>query len=119
MEAIRGLIADVFTDADSRAGGAVADWMRRLRDGLVEGKDWSLELTAAGPGGALWREMKENARLASEDPDKLGGMQLMGKHAAAAVEGGGKEGLGGWERHGGSEERRVGRGGRVREGAGG
>ena len=50
---------------------------RELRDNLVEAKDRSLEVTLARPGGLLWREMKENARLASEHPDGKGAMQLL------------------------------------------
>ena len=42
---------------------------------MVEAKDRSLELTAALPGGALWGEMKENAKLASAQPERKGGMQ--------------------------------------------
>jgi hypothetical protein len=67
METIRGLIEDVFKP-DERAG--VAEWLRRTRKALIDAKDWSLELTAAGPGGALWRAMKENARLSSERKDR-------------------------------------------------
>jgi len=51
----------------------MAEWMRKLRDGLLEARDRTLELTLAVPGGALWREMKENARLASKHPDGRAG----------------------------------------------
>jgi hypothetical protein len=84
VDALNALIRDLFTDVDDRAGGP-ADWLRRFRDGLVEARDRTLELTAARPGGALWREMKENARLTSEHPDGRGGLQLLAKHAAAAM----------------------------------
>lgn len=83
-ESLSGLIQDLFTDVDDRAG-AVGDWIRDLRDGLVEAKDRSLELTAALPGGALWSEMKENARLASKHPARKGGMQLIARHAQKAL----------------------------------
>jgi hypothetical protein len=83
-ESLSGLIQDLFTDVDERAG-AVADWLRNVREGLIEAKDRSLELTAALPGGALWREMKENARLSSTHPDRKGGMQLIVQHARKAL----------------------------------
>ena len=98
VESIRAIIEDFFTKADERAGGA-ADWFRRLREGLVEAKDRSLELTAAGPGGALWREMKENAHLSSEHRQKRGAMQLMAKHASAAMAKTSKAELAKWEMH--------------------
>ena len=84
-ESLGGMLRDAFTDVDERAG-SVADWMHKLRDGLFEAKDRSLELTWAAPGGALWREMKENARLASEHPDQRGGMHIIAKYAARALE---------------------------------
>ncbi len=84
MESLTGMLRDLFTDVDERAGG-VADWMEKLRGGLLEAKDRTLELTAAVPGAALWREMKENARLASLHPDKKGGMQLLSRYGQAAL----------------------------------
>lgn len=84
-ETLSGIFKDVFTDVDQRAGG-VADWMNKVREGLIDAKDRSLELTVAGPGGALWREMKENARLASNHPDQRGGMHILAKHAGKALD---------------------------------
>jgi hypothetical protein len=84
MESLRGILRDLRTDVDERAGG-VADWMRKLRDGLLEARDRTLELTLAAPGGGLWREMKENARLASEHPDRRGGFQLMKEAATRSL----------------------------------
>ena len=84
-ETLNGMLNDVFSDVDERAG-SVADWVHKLRDGLIEAKDRSFELTVAGPGGALWREMKENARLASHHPDGRGGMHIVAKHAAQALQ---------------------------------
>lgn len=84
-ESLNGMIRDLFTDTDERAGG-VADWIGKMREGLIEAKDLSLELTAALPGGALWREMQENARLASTHPDGNGGMQIVARFAKAALE---------------------------------
>jgi hypothetical protein len=97
-ESLNGLIKDLFTDVDDRAG-AVGDWIRDLRDGLIEAKDRSLELTAALPGGALWSEMKENARLASMHPDRKGGMQLIAQHAQKALAGVGEAERRKWELH--------------------
>jgi hypothetical protein len=74
-ETLRSSVLDLFTNADERAG---ADWLKRMRDGLVEAKDRTVELTAAVPGGVLWREMKENARLASA-PN--GGMRILAQKA--------------------------------------
>ncbi len=82
-ETIAGMIADLFTDADSRAGG-VADWLDKARDGLIEAKDRSLELTVALPGSRLWGEMKENARLASLP--RGGAMHLVAQEAKAFYE---------------------------------
>jgi hypothetical protein len=84
METIRHLIDDLFTDVDNRAGGP-AEWLRKTRDGLLEARDWTLELTVSRPGSALWREMKENARLSSEHPDGRGGAQLIAKYAMASL----------------------------------
>jgi hypothetical protein len=97
-ESLGHLIADYFTDIDERAGG-VGDWLHELRDGLIEAKDRSLELTAARPGGELWREMKENARLASAHPDRVGGMQRITHYARRALARLSRAECGGWELH--------------------
>jgi hypothetical protein len=69
---------------DERAG-ATADWMRKVREGLLEARDRSVELTVAKPGTAFWSTMKENARLLSNDQKGLGGLQLAAKAAADAM----------------------------------
>ncbi|MEW6684066.1 MAG: C1 family peptidase [Nitrospirota bacterium] len=97
VEALSGMIRDLFTDVDERAGAA--EWMHRLRDGLLEAKDRSVELTAAVPGTALWNEMKENARLASEHPAKRGGMQMLARHGQAALKRAGESERRRWELH--------------------
>lgn len=84
MESLSGMLQDLFTDADSRAG-RVASWLDRFRDGLEEAKDRTLELTAATPGTALWSEMKENASLSSTRPDGKGGLQLLAAYEKAAI----------------------------------
>jgi pimeloyl-ACP methyl ester carboxylesterase len=80
-ESLKASILDLFTNKDERAG---ADWLRKLRDGIVEAKDRTIEITAASPGSSLWDEMKENARLASAE---RGGMRLLTQTAQAAMAG--------------------------------
>lgn len=84
MESLNAMIRDLFTDADDRAG-AISKWLKKTREGLTEATDLTFELTAAVPGTALWREMKENARLSSYHPERRGGMQLLVKHAQKAL----------------------------------
>lgn len=69
---------------DERAG-ATADWMRKVREGLLEARDRSVELTVARPGTAFWSTMKENARLLSNHQKGLGGLQLAVEYAAKAM----------------------------------
>lgn len=84
FETLRHIVADLFSVVDDRAGAA-AEWMRRLREGLREGRDISLELTAAAAGSALWREMKENAWLSSHHREGKGAAQVMARELAAAL----------------------------------
>ena len=98
METLRAKLDDLPTDVDERAGGA-AEWMRKLRDGLLEARDRTLELTLALPGGMLWREMKENARLASMHPDGRGGFQLMKGAVDDSFDAATAEQKRGWEIH--------------------
>lgn len=86
-ESINSIIRDHFTDEDTRAGGPIREWLRKTRDGLIEAKDRTFELTVAAIGSALWREMKENAELASYHPKGLGGVQLLAKHVKQAISG--------------------------------
>ncbi|MCG6154184.1 C1 family peptidase [Rubinisphaera margarita] len=83
-ETLKAMFNDLFVDVDERAGGP-AEWLRRFREGLIEAKDRSIELTAALPGTALWNEMKENARLASNHPDGRGGMQILASRVKQAL----------------------------------
>jgi Papain family cysteine protease len=94
-ETLNDIIRDVFTDVDERAG----DWLARFREGLLEARDRTLELTVARPGSALWAEMKENARLASFHSDGKGGMQILLKHAREALATLDEAGRSGWELH--------------------
>jgi hypothetical protein len=100
VETLRAMLRDLFTDVDDRSG-RVADWLKKVREGLIEAKDRTFELTASAPGSKLWREMKENARLASQHPDKRGGMQLLAKAANRALSSKkfSKEAIGTWELH--------------------
>ena len=81
VDTLNQIIQDFFTNVDERAG----DWLARFREGLVEARDRTLELTVAAAGTALWSEMKENARLSSQHPDGIGAMQLLVQYALAAV----------------------------------
>lgn len=92
-ETLKSSVLDLFTDEDERAGGG---WLRRFREGVVEAKDRTIELTAAVPGGALWREMKENARLASAEG---GGMRALARLATKVLSRLGKEERARWELH--------------------
>jgi hypothetical protein len=97
-ETLMSMLRDIFTDVDERAG-AVADWLRKLRDGLVEAKDRTFELTAAAPGSRLWSEMKENARLSSRHADGRGGMQVLSEIARQAMKSLSVRDRSGWELH--------------------
>jgi hypothetical protein len=97
-ESLAGMLKDLFTDVDERAGKA-ADWLKKLREGLVEAKDRTLELSAAAPGSKLWAEMKENAKLASKHPDGKGGMQLLAAAARRAFKGFDAKAVRKWELH--------------------
>lgn len=96
-ETIRSIVADTVTDDDDRAAG-VSDWLRKAREGLIEAKDRTFELTVALPGSVLWAEMKENAELASSRAEK-GGMQLLAKYARQAMAGRSAAERGAWELH--------------------
>lgn len=86
----RGIIEDTFEAANARAGGAFLDHLREARDRV-------LELTLAYPAGALWSEMKENARLASEGD--LGAIKLIVKYVSEAKKSLGKKAGTNWELH--------------------
>ena len=84
MEIIGDLIKDVITEPDSRAGG-IPDWMKKLRDRLVEAKDRTFEVSTARAGTALWGEMKRNAQLSSMLDSGQGAMQIIAKHVMEAL----------------------------------
>lgn len=84
------IIEDKFKVANERAGGAFLDHLKEARDRV-------LELTLAYPGGKLWKEMKENARLASESA--VGGMRLLVDAVQSAKESLGTETKVDWELH--------------------
>jgi len=79
-ETVAQIVQDMFTRQDERAG-SFRDWMGNFRDHLTDARNRALEFTLAKPGQALWREMKENARLASVASD--GAMSLAARHVAA------------------------------------
>lgn len=94
-ETVRNIVQDALGLEDPRA----ASWVDRFRDHLVEAKDRTFELTVSRAGSALWREMKENARLASQRADRRGGMQVILKYAREAVSALDAEGRQPWELH--------------------
>jgi hypothetical protein len=81
-ETLQDILRNLLGDERS---GATADWMRKVREGLLEARDRSVELTVAKPGTAFWSTMKENARGLSNDPKGLGGLQLAAKYAMEAT----------------------------------
>ena len=84
FETLCDLVSGVFVRPDSRAG-AIGDWLSKTRDRLVEAKDLSLEMTVARPGTLLWNQMKDNAQLASKQPD--GAMQIVAEEVNQALAG--------------------------------
>ncbi|MBI2319589.1 MAG: hypothetical protein HYU75_21975, partial [Betaproteobacteria bacterium] len=91
LETLASSLEDLFTDADERAGG--------LLEGMKNAKDLMLELTAAPIGAPMWSEMKENAWRASDHRRGLGAIQLMKKHALAALAKAGEAERRQWELH--------------------
>lgn len=81
-ETLTDIVKDVFTQDDERAG-SVADWMKNFRNQLSEAKNRAFELTVSRLGLGMWREMKENARLASAARD--GAMQIVARHAKSSL----------------------------------
>jgi hypothetical protein len=92
LETLGGILGDLFTDADRRAGGG-------LLEGLRNAKDRALELTASPIGGPMWSEMKENAWRASDHRRNIGAIQLMKKHVLAALAGASQAERDRWELH--------------------
>lgn len=90
MNTLQNIFKDKFDDVNKMAGGG---WL----DNLTEGTDRVVEITAARPGGALWGEMKQNARLASESAN--GAMQLMSASIAKARKQLGAKAGKNWELH--------------------
>jgi Papain family cysteine protease len=86
MESLQDLISNAITGDDPRSGDA-ADWLKKVRDRLVEAKDRTFELTTARAGGDLWGDMKRNAMLSSNHNPEIGAMQLITKHVIAALNG--------------------------------
>jgi hypothetical protein len=97
-ETLGQLIEDLLEGIAGRAGD-VEEWLRKTRDGLVEAKDRTFELTAAGPGSLFWDKMKDNARLSSDHPNNLGAMQILGQHVKKALKGVSQAQLDKWELH--------------------
>jgi hypothetical protein len=92
LETIGDMLGDLFTQADQRAGGG-------FLDGLRNGKDLALELTASPLGGRLWSEMKENAMRASDHRLGKGAIQLIKYYVQAALAKAGSAESQDWELH--------------------
>jgi hypothetical protein len=90
ISSIEGIFKDLFSQADQRAGGG-------FMDNLTEAKDRVLELTLARAGCRLWGEMKQNARLASEN--EIGAMRLVVQYANMAKQALDVASKQGWELH--------------------
>ncbi|MDD4882381.1 MAG: C1 family peptidase, partial [Gallionellaceae bacterium] len=88
MESLGSYFGDWFSHADKLSG-------RSLLDSVGEGRDWMIERSLAVSLRAIWGEMKENARLASEHREQLGAMQLLANYIKSAGKAGGKD----WELH--------------------
>jgi hypothetical protein len=82
LESVTSMLCDLVTPDDERAA-SVTDWLKRTRAALTEAKDWTFEMTAAVPGTKLWKEMKENGRLASIG--EVGGMSIIADVVAKAA----------------------------------
>lgn len=87
-ESLTSYFGDWFTNADKLSG-------RSMLDSVGEGRDWMIERSLAVPLRAIWGEMKENGRLASEHREQRGAMQLLANYIRAAGKTGGKN----WELH--------------------
>jgi hypothetical protein len=98
FESIRNLLDDVFVEPDPSAG-ALADWLHKTREHLIEAKDRTFELTVARAGTAIWNEMKENAQLASNRKDRDGGMQIVAAAARNSLSGLSAAARQSWELH--------------------
>jgi pimeloyl-ACP methyl ester carboxylesterase len=81
MESVTGILQDMISPKNAQAAAA-KEWLDKLRDGLYEARDRTIELTAAKPGGALWSEMKQNGALASTRKDETGALQILARHVA-------------------------------------
>lgn len=84
LETLNNIIRSFFVDPDPMGGG-IAEWLSSVREGLLEAKDRTFEMTVAKPGTSLWNRMKENARLASHRQDKTGAMQVVARKATEVL----------------------------------
>lgn len=85
FETLQDMISD-FTKGITERAASIADWWNKTREGLVEAKDRTFEVTTACVGRRLWDEMKENANLSSNHPGDKGAMQLLALHAKQALQ---------------------------------
>ena len=88
MESLGSYFTDWFSHADQLSGRSLLGNAGAIRDLLIE-------RSLALPLRAIWGEMKENARLASEHRDNKGAMQLFAESLRKA----GQAAKNGWELH--------------------
>jgi hypothetical protein len=58
LSTVFNLVEDAIKGEDQRVS---ADWLQRFRERLIDWKDDRIEGLTRIPGGALWRQMKDNA----------------------------------------------------------
>jgi hypothetical protein len=58
LSTVFDIVEDAIKGDDQRIAG---DWLERFREGVIDWKDRRIEGLTRIPGGALWKQMKENA----------------------------------------------------------
>lgn len=95
MDSWRKLLRESFVGTDGESE-RIKEWLREVRGGSLEVRDDTFELTVAGRGARLWREVKENARRASEPG---GAMEVLVGAAREALGRVSDDRRGSWELH--------------------
>jgi hypothetical protein len=81
MDSWKKLLRESFVGTEGESA-AIKEWLKHARGGSLDVRDDTFELTVAARGARLWRELKENARRASEEG---GAMQLLVEAARQAL----------------------------------
>lgn len=66
LSTIFNIVEDALKGDDERIAG---NWLDKFRDRVVEWKDERIEGLARAPGGAMWRQMKDNSNDLSSTPE--------------------------------------------------